>query len=148
MSLSQRLSDDFKGALKAQDKDRVSVLRMIKAAIKNKEIEKMAPLVDEEIYAVLNSMIRQRKDSIEQFSRGGRDDLVKQEMKELFILQSYLPPQLTEEEVKIIIRDVIVELGASGPRDMGKVMRSIMPRVKGQIDSRFLNELVKKALEG
>lgn len=123
MSLAEKLSDDFKNALRAQDKDTVSVLRMIKAAIKNKEIEKRSLLIEEEIYAVLNSLIRQRKDSIEQFSKGGRDDLVKQETKELSIIQSYLPPQLTEDELKAIIKDAIAEVGVSSPKDMGKVRR-------------------------
>ncbi|MBI4655015.1 MAG: GatB/YqeY domain-containing protein [Nitrospirae bacterium] len=146
MSLSEKLSDDLKKAMKTRDKDTLSVVRMIKAAVKNKEIEKGAALLDEEIYAVLNSMVRQRKDSIEQFSKAGRDDLVKQETKELSIVQSYLPPQLSEDEVKRIINNVIAEVGASTPKDIGKVMKSIMPKVKGQIDSKLLSELVKKAL--
>lgn len=146
MALSERLSDDLKKALKTGDKDTVSVVRMIKAAVKNKEIDKKAPLEDEEIYAVLNSMIRQRKDSIEQFAKGGREDLVRQETKELSIHQSYLPPQLAEDEVRKIIKDAIIEAGASGLKDMGKVMKLIMPKVKGQFEGKLLSELVKESL--
>lgn len=147
MSLSEKLSDDLKKALKTADKNAVSVIRMIKAAVKNREIEKGAALSDEEIYAVLNSMIRQRKDSIAQFSKGGRDDLVKQETSELEILQSYLPQQLTEDEIKKMVNDVITEVGAGGPKDMGKVIKTIMSRAKGQVDGRLLSELVKNALQ-
>ena len=146
MALSERLSDDLKKALKTGDKDTVSVVRMIKAAVKNKEIDKKVPLEDEEIYAVLNSMIRQSKDSIEQFAKGRREDLVRQETRELSILQSYLPPQLAEDEVRKIIKDAIIEAGASGLKDMGKVMKLIMPKVKGQVEGKLLSELVKESL--
>ncbi|MBI5194871.1 MAG: GatB/YqeY domain-containing protein [Nitrospirae bacterium] len=147
MSLSEKLSEDLKTALKAGDKDTVSVIRMVRALIKNREIDKKAPLGDEEIYTVLNSMIRQRKDSIEQFSKGGREDLVRQETKELAIIQSYLPPWISEDELKVMISDVVAEAGAAGIRDMGRVMKLITPKVKGQVDGRLLSELVKQALE-
>jgi uncharacterized protein YqeY len=148
MSLSERLSDDLKKALKAGEKDTLSVIRMIKAAVKNKEIEKGAPLSDGEFYGVLVSLVRQRKDSIEQFSKGGRDDLVEKERRELSIVQSYLPHQLTEEELKEIIKDAIKETGASSQKDMGNVMKVIMPKIKGQVDGKVVSELVKKALSG
>ncbi len=146
MSLAEILSDDLKKALKTAQKDTLSVIRMIKAAVKNKEIEKGAALSDEEIHGVLMTLARQRKDSMEQFSKGNRQDLVEKEAGELSIIQSYLPEQLTEEKVKEIIRDTVKEIGVQGPQDMGKVMKSVMVKVKGQVDGRLVSELVKKAI--
>ncbi len=146
MSLSERLSEDLKKALKTGEKDMLSVIRMVKAGVKNKEIEKGSALSDEEICGVLMSLARQGKDSIEQFSKGGRQDLAAKESRELSIIQSYLPQQLTEKELKGIIKDAVKEVGASGPRDMGEVMKSIMPKIKGQADGKLVSELVKKAL--
>jgi hypothetical protein len=146
MSLSERLSEDLKKALKTGEKDMLSVIRMVKAGVKNKEIEKGSALSDEEICGVLMSLARQGNDSIEQFSKGGRQDLAAKESRELSIIQSYLPQQLTEKELKGIIKDAVKEVGASGPRDMGKVMKSIMPKIKGQADGKLVSELVKKAL--
>lgn len=147
MSLSERLSEDLKKALKTGEKDTLSVIRMIKAGVKNKEIEKGSALSDEEICVVLMSLARRGKDSIEQFSKGGRQDLATKESRELSIIQSYLPQQLTEEELKGIIKDAVKEIGASGPRDIGKVMKSIMPKAKGQADGKLVSELVKEALD-
>ncbi len=146
MSLTEILSDDLKKALKTAQKDTLSVIRMIKAAVQNKEIEKGAALSDEEIHGVLMTLARQRKDSIEQFSKGNRQDLVEKEAGELSIIQSYLPEQLTEEEIKEIIRSMVKEIGVQGPQDMGKVMKSVMAKVKGQADGRLVSELVKKAI--
>ncbi len=148
MNISERLSEDLKKALKAGEKDALSVIRMIKAAIKNKEIEKGTPLGDEDINGVLMSLARQRKESIEQFSKAGRQDLVEKETKELSIVQSYLPRQLTEEELREIIQDAIKETGAVGPKDMGKIMKSVMAKTKGQVDGKVVSELVKNLLGG
>ncbi len=148
MNISERLSDDLKKALKAGEKEALSAIRMIKAAIKNKEIEKGPPLGDEDINGVLASLARQRKESIEQFSKAGRQDLVEKETKELSIVQSYLPRQLTEEELREIIQDVIKETGAVGSKDMGKVIKSVMAKAKGQVDGKVVSELVKNLLGG
>jgi hypothetical protein len=147
MSISERLSDDFKEALKKGDKRKVSILRVIRAAIKNKEIEKGDSLKDEEIFVVLRSFVKRAKESIEQFSKGEREDLVKKEEEELEIIQSYLPKELTEDEIRRLVKDTIDEVGAKGPKDIGKVMKTIMSKVKGQVDGKFVNELVRKALE-
>jgi len=147
MSLSERLADDFKEAMKKGDRRKVSILRVIKAAIKNKEIEKGASLTEEEIVAVLRSFVKRARESIEQFSKAGREDLVEKEKEELKIIQSYLPKELTEDEVKKLVRDTIDEVGAKGPKDIGRVMSTIMNRVKGRVDGKFVNELVRKALE-
>lgn len=146
MSISERLTEDLKKALKTGQKDALSVIRLIKSAVKNKEIEKGGVLNDEEIYGVLMSLVRQWKDSIEQFSMGGRQDLVEKEKIELSIIQSYLPQQLTEGELEEIIKDAIKEVSASGLGDMGKIMKSVMAKVKGKADGRLVSELVKKAL--
>jgi uncharacterized protein YqeY len=146
MSLAETLSDDLKKALKSGQKDVLWVIRMIKAAVKNKEIAKGSPLSDEEIHGVLMSLARQTKESIEQFSRGGRQDLAEKETRELAVVQSYLPKQLTEEEINKIIEDTIKETGANGPGDMGKVMKFIMAKIKGRADGKLASELVRKAM--
>jgi len=148
MSVIERLSEDLKKALKSGDKDTTSVIRMVKAAIKNKAIEKRGDLTDDEINIILTSLAKQRRESIEQFAKGGRQDLVDKESKELLIIQSYLPPQLTEEELNKIIEDAIKEAGTRSEKDMGRIMKIIMPQIKGRADGKLVNELVKKILEG
>lgn len=147
MSLLQNLEGDFKIALKTSDKLKVSVLRMVKAALKNRQIDKGAELSDEDILSVISTLSKQRKESIEQFSRGGREDLAGRERQELAILQSYLPQQLTAEELDRIILEAIKESSSAGIKDMGKVMRIVMPRVKGAADGKVVNQRVKDFLE-
>lgn len=147
MGLSERLSDDLKSALKSGDKDRVSILRMVKAAIKNKEIEKGSAASEEEISALFRSFVKKAQESIEQFSKAGRTDLADKEKAELLVVQSYLPQQLGEDEIRSIITDAIRETGASGQKDMGRVMKAVMAKTKGQADGKLVNDLVKKALE-
>lgn len=148
MSVAEQFSDDLKKALKSGDKDALSVIRIIKATIKNREIEKGTPLNDEEIYSVLQSLVRQGRESLEQFSQGGRADLAEREKRHVLIVQSYLPQQLSEEEINRIIKEVIHDTGAKGPGEMGKVMKAIIPKVTGQADNRLVSKLVKKALAG
>jgi len=147
MSLSEKIADDFKVALKTGDKDRVSVLRLIKSTMKNKEIEKKTALTDEEIQAILRSFVKRGKESIEQFSKAGRSDLVEKEKKELSLIQDYLPRQLNEDEVKKVVSDIINEQGLSGPKDLGKAMKAAMARLRGQADGKLLNNIVKEMLE-
>lgn len=147
MPLLQRIEDDFKVAMKTSDRLKTSVLRMVKAAIKNKQIEKMAELSEEDIISVIFSLSKQRKESIEQFSMGGREDLAEKERMELEILKSYLPRQLTPEELDRLIMETIKESSAEGLKDMGKVMRLLMPRVKGAADGKTVNQRVKELLE-
>jgi hypothetical protein len=147
MSLAEKITNDLKEALKSGDSRRVSVLRMVKAAIKNKEIEKRASLQDEDIINVLKSFVKRANESIEQFSKAGRTELVQKEKEELTVVQSYLPEQLSEEEIRVIIKDVINETGATSLKDMGKVMKAVMARGKGQIDGKLANTLVKEMLE-
>jgi uncharacterized protein YqeY len=148
MSVAERLSDDLKKALKSADKDALLVIRMIKATIKNREIEKGKPLNDEEIYSVLRSFVRQGRESLEQFTQGGREDLAEREKRHLSIAQSYLPQQFSEEKINTLIREAIQDTGATVPGDMGKVMKAIIPKMSGQADNRLVSELVKRALAG
>lgn len=147
MSLLQRLDEDLKGALKASEKNRVSVLRMAKSAIKNKQIQKGGGLSDDEIVAVLSSMIKQTRDSIEQFTKACRTDLVEKESAELAILLGYVPRQLDAEEIDRFVRDAIKESGVRNVQDMGKLMRILMPRLSGLADGKYVNERVRKLLE-
>ena len=147
MSLLERLEEDLKKALKESDKLKLSVLRMAKSAIKYQQIDKGRPLTDEEVVSVLSTMAKQRRESIDSFSKGGRTELAEQEKQELSILQSYMPKQLSNEEVDNIIRQAISESGSKNEADMGKVMKILMPRVKGVADGKWVNNRVKELLQ-
>ncbi len=147
MSLIKQFDDDLRSALKASARAKVSVLRMVKAAVKNRQIEKGRELTDEEIVSVLSSMVKQGRESIEQFAKAGRADLVSKEEEEIAVLQAYLPRQLSGDEIDGLILDAIRESSAKTPQDMGKVMRILMPRVKGVADGKYVNQRVKELLE-
>ncbi|HEX8947738.1 MAG TPA: GatB/YqeY domain-containing protein [Dissulfurispiraceae bacterium] len=142
----QDLDAELKEALKSHDELKLSVVRMIKASLKNKEIEKMGTLIDDDVTSVLSSMAKQRRESIEQFSAAGRTELADKERKELEIIQSYLPKQLSPEELDAILVSAIKESNASSPADMGKVMKLVMPRIKGAADGKVVNLRVKELL--
>jgi uncharacterized protein YqeY len=146
MELRVKIEADAREALKSGAKDKVSTLRMLNAALKNKQIDKRRPLTTEEIIETVRSLIKQRKDSIEQFAKGGRQDLVDKETAEIAILEAYLPEQLAREELEAMIRDAIAQTGAQGARDMGKVMKTLIPMVGGRADGKLVSELVKNAL--
>jgi|SRR3990172_4286358 len=147
MSLLQRLDEDLKVALKKSDKLKVSVLRLLKAALKNQQIEKGRELTDEEILSVIATLAKQRGESIEQFSKGGRQELAEQERCELEILRSYMPEQLSAADLEQIILAAIKESSARDEKDMGKVMRILMPRIKGVADGKWVNNRVKELLQ-
>lgn len=147
MTLLDRLSGDLKDSLKGGDSVRSSVIRLLKSTIKYREIEKKALLSDDEIIDVIMSGIKQRRESIEQFSKGGRSDLVKKESEEIEILQAYLPKPLSDEELAEEIRLVIKEVGAASVRDMGKVMKALMPRVKGRAEGTKVSSIVKELMD-
>lgn len=147
MSLLQKIDDDLKTAMKASDTVKVSVLRMAKAALKNKEIDKKDALSEDEIRSVLLSLSKRSKESIEQFAKGGREDLVDKERQELSVLQTYLPPELTQEELDRIIDEAIRESSAESLKDIGNVMRLVMPRARGAADGKVVNERVRALLE-
>ena len=148
MSLQQRLLDEMKTAMRDGDALKVSVIRLLRASIKNKEISKgkSNPLTEQEILETVISATKQRKDSIELFTKGGRTDLVAKEQKELEILQTFLPQSLSMEELRAKAEAVIKELGASGPKDMGKVMKLLMPQVVGRVDGSAVGQVVKDLL--
>ncbi len=147
MSLQQRLGDDLKAAMKSSDSLKTSVLRMVKAAIKNKQVEKRKDLSDEEIISVISTLTKQRRESIDLFSKGGREELAEKERQELAMLQLYLPGQLSPEDLDRIIMEAINESSAEGVKDIGKVMRLIMPRVQGAADGKVVNQRVRELLE-
>jgi uncharacterized protein YqeY len=146
MSLLTRLDDDLKKALKHSDKLKLSVLRLIKSALQNKQIEKRRDLTDDEILSLFSSMAKQRRESIEQFSMGGREDLASKEKGELAILQEYMPQPLSEKEIEKMIEEAVTESSAESEADIGKVMKILMPRLKGTADGRMVNSKVREQL--
>lgn len=147
MSLAERLNDDMKQAMKAQDKFRLSTIRMVRASVKNQEIELRRPLEDNEVLEILSREVKQRKDSLQEFTKAGRDDLTKDLEAEIAIIAQYLPEQLTEEEIKAIVTQTIQETGASSKADMGKLMGALMPKVKGRADGKLVNQIVQQSLQ-
>ena len=146
MGLREKIDTDTKEALKSGAKDKLSTLRMLNAALKNKQIDKRRSLTEEEVFETVRSLIKQRKDSIEQFAKGGRQDLVDKETAEVAVLEVYLPQQLSREELEVMVRDAVAQTGAQGARDMGKVMKALIPMVGGRADGKLLSELVKNVL--
>jgi uncharacterized protein len=147
MSLLRKLDDDLKSAMKASDGLKVSVLRMAKSSVKYRKIETGKEPSDDDIISVLSFMAKQRKESIEQFSKGGRPELAEKEAAELAIIQGYLPEQFLPEELDKIIIAAIKESAAEGLKDMGKVMRVVMSMTKGAADGKLINQRVKELLE-
>jgi uncharacterized protein len=147
MSLLNRLNDDMKQAMKNKEKDKLSVLRMLKAALQNEAIKLgKSELSEDEELTVLSRELKQRKDSLQEFESAGRADLVEKTKAEIEIVQLYMPKPLTEEELLEIIKQTIAEVGASSKADMGKVMGAIMPKVKGKADGSLVNRLVQQQL--
>lgn len=147
MSLSERLNDDMKAAMRNKDKFRLSVIRMVRSSVKNMEIDQRKTLTDNEILDILNRELKQRKDSLHEFEKAGRDDLVQSLQAEIAIIAEYLPEQLSEEEIATIVKDTIQETGASSRSDIGKVMAALMPKVKGRADGKLVNQLVQQNLQ-
>jgi hypothetical protein len=151
MSLIEQIQKDITTAMKARDEHRLSTLRMVKTALKNREIEKMAPLDDKESQAVLTTLIKQRKDSVEQFTKGGRQEMADKEAAEIVMIEAYLPKATGEAEVIAGVKAVIVEMGSPTMKDMGAVMKNVMARFAGagmRVDGKLVSETVKKELAG
>jgi uncharacterized protein len=147
MSMNDRVGADIAAAMKARDASRLSALRMLKAAVMNKGVEKGRDLDDAEVLQVIASLVKQRRDSIEQFSNAGRTDLVEKETAELNVLQAYLPAAATPEEINAAVAEAIAETGATSPKDMGKVMKAVMPKLAGKnADGKAVNEAVRRTL--
>lgn len=146
MTFKERIDQDMVVAAKVKDKMTLSTLRLIKTALHNREIDLKRELNDTEFLQILSSMVKQRKDSIEQFARGGRTDLVEKEEAELKIIHAFMPEQMSEEDILREIRKAIDETGALSVKDMGKVMKVLMPKLTGKADGKLLGEKVKAAL--
>ena len=149
MTLSEQIQKDITAAMKARDEQRLSTLRMIKTALRNREIEKMAPLDDKESQQVLSTLIKQRKDSIEQFTKGGRQELADKEAAEIKLIETYLPRAAEEEEIVAGVKAVIGEMGSPTMKDMGSVMKNVMARFSAagmRVDGKQVSEAVKKEL--
>jgi len=151
MSIPEQIQKDLTAAMRARDELRLSTLRMVKAAFKNKEVEKRGPLDEKEALAVLSTLIKQRKDSIEQFTRGGRQELADKEAAEIRIIEFYLPRAAGEEEITSTVRAAIAEMGSPTMKDMGSVMRNVMARFAAagsRVDGKLVSDVVKRELSG
>ena len=147
MSLKDRITSDLTAAMKAQDAPRLSTLRMIKAAVQNREIEKGAPLTDEELTRLFQSLVKQRRDSVEQYERGNRPELAAKESAEIGVIEGYLPQAATREEIEQAVAAAISETGATSMKEMGAVMKATQARLAGRTaDGRTVSEIVKAKL--
>lgn len=149
MSLKDQLRTDTTDAMRSGDKEKRDTLRLLLAAIKQVEIDqKKDDLTDEEVLVVLNKQAKQRRESIADYTTAGREDLVSEEQAQLLLIESYLPAQMSRQEISEVAVNVISEVGAEGPQDTGKVMGRLMPQVKGKADGRLVNEVVRELLQG
>ncbi|EWG09806.1 GatB/YqeY domain-containing protein [Cytobacillus firmus] len=146
MSLLERLNEDMKQAMRNKEKEKLTVIRMIKASLQNEAIKLGEDLNEEQELTVLSREVKQRKDSLHEFEKAGREDLVEKIRTELQYVELYMPKQLSEDEVSKIVAETIAETGASSKADMGKVMAAIMPKVKGKADGSLINKLVQQHL--
>jgi hypothetical protein len=148
MSLKDRITEDMKAAMRAKQAERLGTIRLLLAAMKQREVDERITLDDAAVVAIVDKLIKQRKDSITQFAQAGRDDLVAKESAELAVLETYLPARLSAEEIDAAVAQLVAELGAKGPADMGKVMGAAKQRFAGQADMGLVSAAVKRALQG
>ena len=146
MALRERLTDEMKGAMKARDDLRLSAIRLVRSAVRNREIELKRELDDSGICEVIASLVKQRRESIGLYRQAGRDDLAEKEERELAVLFDFLPPQLSRTELEELVLNVIAECGAGGSREMGRVMKALAPHVAGRADGRTVAEVVREKL--
>lgn len=146
MSLKEKLQDDIKAAMRAKEGDKLTTLRLITAAIKQKEVDERIELTDPAVLSILEKMIKQRKDSIAQFQLGGRQDLVDKEQAELALLMAYMPAQMSEADITQVIETAVLQANATGPQDMGKVMALIKPLLLGKADMGLVSQILKTRL--
>lgn len=145
-NIKEQLTADMKEAMKAKDTIRLNTIRMVRGAIKQQEIDGKKELTNDDVIAVISKELKMRRDSLEEFTKAGRTDLVEKTQAEIGVLTPYLPAQLTEDEIKAIVKEAIETTGAASPKDMGKVMGAIMPKVKGKADGKLVNIIVKGML--
>lgn len=149
MSLSEQIQKDMVAAMKSREEEKLSTLRMMKAAVKNREIEKRAPLDDKEVLAVLSTMIKQRKDSVEQFTKGNRPELAAKEEKEISLIETYMPKSASEDQIAATVKQTIAEMGSPTMKDMGTVMKAVMAKFADvRVDGKVVSEAVKRELAG
>jgi uncharacterized protein YqeY len=148
MSLKERITEDMKAAMRAKEAERLGTIRLLLAAMKQREVDERITLDDAAVVAIVDKLIKQRKDSITQFAQAGRDDLVAKESAELTVLETYLPARLSTEAIDAAVAQLVAELGAKGPADMGKVMGAAKQRFAGQADMGLVSAAVKRALQG
>jgi uncharacterized protein YqeY len=146
MALKEQLNEEMKQAMKAKDKNRLSAIRMVRGAVRDKEINSQVELDDDGVLEVIASQIKKRKDALEQLRKSNRDDLVDAEMEQIDILQEFLPAQLSMEEIEAAITGAIEELGATSMRDMGKVMGKLVPQLRGKADNSVISQIVRQKL--
>lgn len=148
MALKDKLTEDMKQAMKDKEagKLRLSVIRMVRASIKNVEIDRKKELIDDEVLDILTKEVKMRRDAMEEFQKGNRPDLVESLEQEIVILMKYLPEQLSEAEVRVLVAQAVEQTQAASPKDMGKVMAALMPKVKGRADGKLVNNVVKEVL--
>jgi uncharacterized protein YqeY len=146
MSLKEKLNNDMKNAMKSKEKEKLTTIRMVKASIQNEEIKLRHELTEDEELTVLSREVKQRKESLEEFEKAGRADLVEKIKGEISVLEIYLPQQLSEEEVRTIIKETIEAVGATSKKDMGKLMQALMPKVKGKVDGKLVNKIASELL--
>ena len=146
MGLKEQLNENMKQAMRAKDKNRLSAIRMVRGAVRDKEINSKVELDDDGVLEVIASQIKKRKDALEQLRKSNRDDLVDAEMEQINILQDFLPAQLSTEEIEAAVTGAIEELGATSMRDMGKVMGTLVPQLRGKADNSVISQIVKQKL--
>ena len=146
MTLKEQLTQDMKSAMKQKEQVRLSTIRLVRSAIKNREIELGKELDDADVVKVISTAVKQRKEAIEQFTKGGREELAEKEQAELKVLEVYLPQQLGEEELAALVKEAVEAVNATSMKDMGKVMKEIMPKVQGRADGKIINQMVKSHL--
>ena len=146
MSLKQQITEDMKNAMRARDTTRLSAIRLLLAAMKQREVDERIELDDAAVVAIVEKLLKQRKDSFSQYQAAGRRDLADQEAFEIEVLSAYMPQQLAAEEIAVLVRQAVAETGAAGPRDMGKVMAWLKPKLAGRADMNSVSGLVKSAL--
>jgi uncharacterized protein YqeY len=146
MSLKEKLMEDLKASMKSKDTIRKNTITMVRSAIKQVEVDKRTELTDDEILDIISKQVKEKRSAIEEFKKGSRDDLVNQTENEIEILLEYLPEQLSEEEVEEIVKETIKEINATSMKDIGRIMKAVMPKVKGRTDGNIVNKVVKKIL--
>lgn len=146
MTKKEQILEDIKSAMKAKERETLSTLRMLQSSIKNEEIANKKDLDDTEIGKIVKKEVKKRKDAIEQYTKGGRQELADKEQSEIKILEKYMPEEMGEEEIKQIIENTIKDINANGPQDMGKVMGVVMPKLDGKADGQIVSKLVKESL--